>query len=138
MLITRVARLPIACLAALVTVAPATASAAATSHEPVYTHADSGHTEHLAVGTTFKVRLRGCGDCGDSWSFPKRPDPHVVKILSRRVIAEAKPPAVGGYDHTVWTMKVVGRGSTTMRMAEHAATEGGKVIKRFRLTIVGR
>jgi predicted secreted protein len=137
MMMSRFVRLAVVCASGLAVAAPATGSAA-TATEPVYTHADSGHTEHLRVGTVFKVRLRGCGDCGDSWSFSKRPNAHVVKVLRRRVVPEAKPPAVGGYDHTVWTMKVVGRGSTTMRIAEHAAAEGGKVIKRFRLTIAAK
>ena len=114
---------------------PVASPASAAGSIPIYTHADNGKTEHLAVGTKFKVRLKGCGDCGDTWSFKQKPDPHVVKVLGRNVYTEAQPPAVGGYDHTVWTMRVVGNGTTTMRMVERSASQNNKVIKRFSLTI---
>ena len=116
---------------------PLAGSAAATSGSHasyVFTNADSGKTATLTAGTTFKVRLKGCGDCGDSWSFSHRPSTKVVKVVKRQVIPVAKPGMVGGYNHTVWTMEAVGQGTTTMRMAEHSASQG-KVIKRFSLTV---
>lgn len=130
------ARVLLGASTAVLAAGPFAAGAAASAEPPVYTHADSGKSVKLAHGTTFKVRLKGCGDCGLFWTISHHPDPGVVKQVGHKVVKPvAKPPAVGGYDHTTWTFKTVGNGATTMRMAEHDAKNHNKVVKRFKLTV---
>ena len=125
-------RIAAASTAALITsTAVATAATAATS-TPVYTHKDSGRTIHLAVGTVFKVKLRNCADCGDLWHWKHRPDRHVVKVLSKRIVSHVQPPAVGGIATTIYRLKVVGHGTTKLVLVE--TSPSGQAIKHFRLT----
>jgi hypothetical protein len=111
------------------------ASAQSTVPVRVFTASDSGRTITMIIGTTFKVRLANCADCGDEWSFSQRPVSRVVKVEHRAEVSTATPPAVGGEAHTIWTFQTERAGKTTMRIAEHSAEQGGKVIKRFTLTI---
>jgi predicted secreted protein len=110
-------------------------SAAASSSTPVYTQKNSGQTVSATVGSKFKIRLKACGDCGDSWSFKQRFDRTVVKLVRTNKTSSATPPAVGGIDTLTWTYKVVGGGTTTVRMVERSASDHQKVIKRFTLTV---
>jgi predicted secreted protein len=109
-----------------------TATASATR---VYTHADSGRTVHLKIGTTFKVNLKTCADCGDAWHFTKRPSIGVVRLVSKHVVSHNKPPVVGGFARTIYRFKVVGAGRTTERMVE-TGPGNGHVVGRFKLTEV--
>ncbi|MGN6474687.1 MAG: protease inhibitor I42 family protein [Mycobacteriales bacterium] len=120
-------------VAAPVAATPATAAATSTVH--VYHQKDSGRTIHITRGEKFKVRLKACGDCGDSWSFSHRPAKTIVKYLGKTTRSTATPPAVGGEDIVTWTFKGVGAGTTKIGLAEHAASQGNKVIKRFSLTV---
>jgi hypothetical protein len=110
----------------------AVASTAVAGSTPVYTHKDSGTTVHLGRGTIFKVKLKTCTDCGDAWHWRHRPNRHIVKQLSKRVVSHVQPPAVGGMATTIYRFKVVGTGTTTMRLVE--TNPSGKRISRFRLT----
>jgi hypothetical protein len=123
-------------IAVLATSAGLATTAIAGSTSPTYTHKDTGRTVHLAVGTEFRVSLRTCADCGDSWKWAHRPDAGVVKLLSKRVVSKAKPPAVGGEASTIYTFKVVGAGRTHEGLTEIGPS--GKVIAHFRLTEVAR
>lgn len=108
-------------------------TAIASTHSPVYTHKDSGRTVHLNTGTVFKIRLKTCADCGDSWSWKHRPNHHVIKQLHRlHVVSTVKPPAVGGIAHTVARFKVVGTGTTSLVLVEKGPS--GKRIAHFKLT----
>lgn len=109
-------------------------AAAAGGSGPVYKHKDSGRTVHPAVGTTFKVSLRTCADCGDAWHWAHRPNAAVVKLVSKRVVSHVVPPAVGGYASTIYKFKVVGAGRTTEKLVETGPS--GKTISHFRLTEV--
>jgi hypothetical protein len=111
-------------------------TAVASSTAPTYTHRDTGRTVHLAVGKVFRVRLLTCADCGDSWKWVHRPHAGVVKLVSKRVVSEAKPPAVGGEAHTVYRFKVVGAGRTHEGLTEIGPS--GKAMAHFRLTEVAR
>lgn len=127
-----------ATVAALVGSLTGTASAhpaRGTAAPVVYHDKASGHTISVAEGKTFKVSLEACGDCGQHWSFTHRPAAATVEVEHRRVVSDAKPPAVGGNDHTIWTFRAVSTGKTTMRMVERSADDGNKVIKRFTLTV---
>lgn len=122
---------------ALLVAAPVATPAAAmtTSTVHVYHQKDSGRTIHITRGEKFKVRLKACGDCGNSWSFSHRPAKAIVKFLGKSTRSTATPPAVGGEDIVTWRFKGVGAGTTKIRLAEHSASEGNKVIKRFSLTV---
>jgi predicted secreted protein len=118
--------------------APVAASASAGSTPTkveVYTLKDSGRSVSVLRGKTFRVRLQNCGDCGEQWVISTRPRPRVLSLVSRHETSTAKPPAVGGENHTIWTFRADEPGRTTMAMSEHSAEKGGKVIKRFRLTV---
>ena len=106
-------------------------TAAASGTSPVYTHKDSGRTVHLAVGSVFRVSLRTCTDCGDSWHWVHRPDPHIVKLVRKRVVSNVQPPAVGGIAHTIYRFKVVAVGRTREVLVEKGPS--GTAISHFRL-----
>jgi predicted secreted protein len=129
------ARIALLSAASIVGLAPITESASAASTTPVYTNHDSGKTVTQVRGSTFKVRLKGCGPCGLYWSISKKPDAAVVERVGHKTTKPINPSTVGGYDRTTWTFKAVGHGTTTMRMAEHDAKQRNKVIKRFSLTV---
>lgn len=130
------ARILLICSALLVVGGPiAEASSAATSSTPVYTQKKSGQTVSATVGSKFKIRLKACGDCGDSWSFSRRFDKNIVKLVRANKTTSATPPAVGGIDTLTWTYKAVGGGTTTVKMVERSASQRQKVIKRFTLTV---
>jgi predicted secreted protein len=125
-------RITAASTAALITSVAVTSTATATTRTPVYTHKDTGRTVHLARGTVFAVKLRTCTDCGDSWHWKNRPNSHIVKQLSKRIVSHVKPPAVGGIATTVYRFKVVGTGTTRMVLVEKGPS--GQRISHFRLT----
>ncbi|HWC36213.1 MAG TPA: protease inhibitor I42 family protein [Mycobacteriales bacterium] len=128
------ARILIAASAAAAIVAgPLAGTALAGFNGPVYTKADSGHTEQITKGTTFKIRLKNCADCGDAWSFKTKFDSRYVKLIGKTKKSSATPPAVGGIDTDTWTYKVVGKGTTTVKMVQKGPSQ--KVIKRYTLTI---
>jgi predicted secreted protein len=129
------ARIALLSAASTVALAPLADSASASSRTPVYTHADNNETHHLQVGQTFKVRLKACGDCGDSWHWKVRPDSDVLKVTDRKSVSSATPPAVGGINTITWTFKVVGKGDTELRLVERSAQHRNKVVKRFTLHI---
>jgi predicted secreted protein len=116
-------------------IGPVADAASASSSTPVYHQSDSGKTVSLAEGTTFKVRLKVCEDCGNFWHWKVRPDSDVVKIVSKKDVSSAKPPAVGGINTVTWTMKVVGPGDTAMKLVQKAASQNNKVVKRFTLYV---
>ncbi|HEX3705204.1 MAG TPA: protease inhibitor I42 family protein [Mycobacteriales bacterium] len=105
------------------------------SHPIVFDHHDSGRAISVTRGTTFKVSLEACGDCGQYWSFAHRPAGATLKVEKKLVKPDAKPPAVGGNDHTIWTFRGVGKGRTTMRIVERSAENRQKIIKHFTLTV---
>jgi curli biogenesis system outer membrane secretion channel CsgG len=108
----------------------------ATSSGKVYTYANNGQTVSFAKVTTFKVRLQNCADCGEQWHFVVKPSSRQLNLVSRREVSTAKPPAVGGEAHTIWTFQTTRNpGRTTMVMAETSAEKGGKTIKRFTLHV---
>lgn len=114
----------------------ASAQAAVTATSPVVYHAgSSGKTVIVTQGTTFKISLEACGDCGDSWSFSHRPASSIVKVTGHKTVSEAKPPAVGGQDHQIWTFKARHNGTTTIRLVERSAEKSNKVIKHYSLTV---
>jgi predicted secreted protein len=130
------ARILLICSALFASGAPlAAATSAATTSTPVYTQKDSGRTVHPSQGSKFKIRLKTCADCGDSWSFTKRFDKNVVKLVRTTKSSSATPPAVGGVETITWLYKVVGPGSATVKMAQRSASQSNKVIKRFTLTV---
>ena len=126
-------RVAAASTVALVTSASvASAAAAGTTTTPVYTHKDSGRTIHLKVGTIFKVKLKTCFDCGDSWHWKHRPDHHIVKLLRKHQVApNLQPGETGGIGRTIYKFKVVGRGATRLVLVED--NPSGNVISHFRL-----
>lgn len=116
--------------------AAAMPAAGANGSTPTYTHRDSGRVVHLAVGTVFRVDLRTCADCGDSWRWVHRPDRQVVKLVRERVVSTAKPPQVGGMARTIYRFRVVGVGRTREVLVENGPS--GKALSHFRLTEVTR
>lgn len=134
-------RLALILSTAAVAAAPVmTAASAAPSqpaaHERVFGYADSGRTVNVSNGATFQVRLENCADCGQQWHFVRRPAARTVTVVSRHEVSTAKPPAVGGDAHTIWTFHATRNpGKTSMEMVETSAERGGKVIKRFTLTV---
>ncbi|HVV76359.1 MAG TPA: protease inhibitor I42 family protein [Mycobacteriales bacterium] len=128
-----IARVALISSALLVAAAPIADSASAAAATHVYKQSDSGKTVSLSKGTVFKVRLKVCEDCGYSWSWKHRPDAKVVKVVKKRDVSSAKPPAVGGINTVTWTMKVVGRGDTKLKLVQHSPAQ--QVTKRFKLSI---
>jgi predicted secreted protein len=110
------------------------AGAAGSSTAPVYTLKDSGKTVHLAKHHTFKIRLKTAADSGYEWKFTHRPDPTIVKVVRKRV--RSTPGQIGGYAHTVITLKTVGAGTTREKLVEKRPFGTGKLIGTFSLTEV--
>jgi hypothetical protein len=99
---------------------------------PTYTHRDTGRTLRLHVGDRLRVRLVTVTDGNFFWHYVHRPDPSVVKVVRKRIIAPKLPPgAVGGEAHTVYRLKAVGTGRTSLRLAYYQGTMRHHVAKRF-------
>jgi predicted secreted protein len=109
--------------------------AGGSSAPAVYHYAASGKTIVVKSGKTFKVSLEACGDCGARWSFGHRPASAILKVTGNKTVSDAKPGAVGGNDHQVFTFKAGHNGKTTMRLVERSAEKSDAVIKRFTLTV---
>ena len=134
-MIKPIARVLVTASAALTLAVGPLAGSATASSGPVYTQANNKQTVSLSEGTVFKVRLKACEDCGDSWHWKVRPDAHIVKVLRKKDVSSAKPPAVGGINTITWTMKVVGSGDTEIMLVKRSAQQSNKVVKRFTLYV---
>jgi predicted secreted protein len=126
--------------AALATIATPLAAAASPSATSVgtttYNGTQSGKTIMVKPGAVFKVHLHYCSDCGDNWVFSRKPAATTVAFEGRKNTSTAKAPAVGGENDGYWTFKAVGKGTTTIGLAEHSAEKkDDAVIKRFTLTV---
>jgi predicted secreted protein len=140
----RVLTVPALALVALaVPNAPAGAVGAAhqstpTRHVRVYTQADSGRTVRATVGSTFKIRLTNCGSCGYRWRYSHRPDPQVMRVVHISTRSETKPGQVGGNERVTYTIRAVGRGTTSIGLVDQGPGTNPKIARRFHLKVIVR
>jgi predicted secreted protein len=101
---------------------------------PTYTHRDSGRTLHLHVGDRLRIRLLTVTDGDFFWHFVRRPDPAVVRVVRKRIVApKLAPGQVGGAAHTIYRLRAVGEGRTRIRLVYYQGTMRQQVAKRFTL-----
>ena len=109
-------------------------AAAQSSHPRTFTEKQNGKTVKVHKGHRFKISLETCTDCGDHWVVTHKPDKSVVKIESKKMKADPHSPGAVGFGyHTIWTLKAVGHGKTTIKMVERGPS--GQTVKRYKLHI---
>ncbi|MBV9485246.1 MAG: protease inhibitor I42 family protein [Frankiaceae bacterium] len=129
----RAATLTVATAIALTPMSGALAADGAHAGTPVYTVKDSHRTVHLSVGKKFKVRTKVNSGTGYKWRWQKHPDRDVVRYKVKTVRKVVyKPPRPGSPITTTYKFKVVGTGTTTLKLRLVGPTS--KVAKRIVLT----
>lgn len=125
-------RILAALLAAALALGLTVGSATATT-TPTYTAASSGKTVTIKRGTVFRISLRTAADGGYSWAVIHGRNSADFTILSRKVVQPAS--MVGGYAHTIWTIRATHIGTDYFQAVERRSFEKNSVIARFKLTI---
>lgn len=119
-------------------VSPVTSAAAATrsTGTRVVGLPSSGHRVTLMPGQKLKIDLRTASDGGYRWVITKLPGQGSVRLLAKNVKPYPhKKGTVGFPSHTIYLLRAVGPGSTSIRLAERPAGSASPVAQRYTLRI---
>ena len=100
------------------------------------THSSSGKTLGLKKGHELAVDLRTVYTAGYEWFWTQRPAKGVVKVVSKRLKPYPHKSGEVGYPyHTIFLLKAVGSGTTTIKLVERRSFDKTDVAAHFALTI---
>lgn len=100
------------------------------------TQADSGRRLQFRPGDTMRIALAENRTTPYWWTFAVRPSKSVLRLTSSKYVPNPTPPnfAGGGGEH-FWTFKVVGHGSTSLKLVLSYLGKRKKIIGRFSIHV---
>ncbi len=96
---------------------------------------DDGRVVRVAPGTPVVLTLASNPSTGYRWRLLAGLDRRVVRLVSHRYLAPAKPGVVGAPGKEVWRFRAVGRGRVALRLDYVRSWQPGRPARRFRVEL---
>jgi predicted secreted protein len=81
------------------------------------------------------IRLKQQFDGGYTWKVARPPSPSILKLVSDRTVVTTPKGVVGGADTRVFVYRAVGKGKTSLRLAESQSFTRHSQIAKFTLSV---